>query len=157
LPLLAGLDTYLALTEIAYRSQPSGNGRTAGAAKGRTVGGSGYLGAIVPETAEVRRLLDAASEPGVNEDVSGRYAAATALLESGKFADAVEQLRAVIELAPESVQARNNLGVALASLGRLDEAIEQFQQALTLDPAFEDARRNLALAQAKRLQTSEPQ
>ena len=56
-PLVAGLDTYLALTEIAYRSQPSDNGRIAGATKGRTVAGSGYLGAIVPESAEVQQLL----------------------------------------------------------------------------------------------------
>jgi len=156
-PLVAGLDTYLALTDIAYRSQPSDNGRIAGATKGRTVAGSGYLGAIVPESAEVQQLLNAASEPAVKEDVSARYAAATALLESGQFVDAVEQFRAVLQLAPESVQARNNLGVALASLGRLDEAVEQFQQALTLDPAFEDARRNLALARAKQPQTSPPQ
>jgi len=156
-PLVAGLDTYLALTEIAYRSQPSDNGRIAGATKGRTVAGSGYLGAIVPESAEVQLLLNAASEPAVKEAVSARYAAATALLESGKFVDAVEHFRAVLQLAPASVQARNNLGVALASLGRLDEAIEQFQQALTLDPAFEDARRNLVLARDKRPQTSEPQ
>jgi predicted membrane-bound spermidine synthase len=156
-PLVAGLDTYLALTEIAYRSQPSDNGRIAGAAKGRTVAGSGYLGAIVPESAEVQQLLNAASAPAVTADVSARYAAATALLESGKFVDAVEQFRAVLQLAPESVQARNNLGVALASLGRLDEAVEQFEQALTLDPAFEDARRNLALARATRPQTSAPQ
>jgi spermidine synthase len=156
-PLVAGLDTYLALTDIAYRSQPSDNGRIAGATKGRIVAGSGYLGAIVPESAEVQQLLNAASEPAVKEDVSARYAAATALLESGKFVDAVEQFRAVLQLAPESVQARNNLGVALASLGRLDEAVEQFQQALALDPAFEDARRNLALARAERPQTSAPQ
>jgi spermidine synthase len=150
-PLVAGLDTYLALTEIAYRSSPSANGRVAGTAKGRTIAGSGYLGAIVPESAEVHRLLNtAASEPAAKEDVSARYAEATALLESGRFADAVEQFHAVLQLAPESVQAHNNLGVALASLGRLDDAIEQFQQALTLDPAFEDARRNLALALEKR-------
>jgi spermidine synthase len=149
---VAGLETYLALTEIAYRSQPSDDGRIGDATKGRTVAGSGYLGAIVPESAEVQQLLNAASEPvgQEKEDVGSRYAAATTLLESGKFADAVEQFRTVIQLAPESVQARNNLGVALASLGRLDEAIEQFQQALTLDPAFEDARRNLALAIEKR-------
>jgi hypothetical protein len=156
-PLVAGLDTYLALTEIAYRSRPSENGRIAGTGTGRTVAGSGYLGAIVPESAEVQQLLNAASEPRVKEDVSARYAAATALLESGKFADAVEQFRAVLQLAPESVQARNNLGVALASLGRLDEAIAQFQEALTLDPAFEDARRNLAFARTKRGDTSDQQ
>ena len=106
---------------------------------------------------DMQQLLNAAPEPAVKEDVSARYAEATALLESGQFVDAVEQFRAVLQLAPESVQARNNLGVALASLGRLDEAVEQFQQALTLDPTFEDARRNLALARAKRPQTSAPQ
>ena len=123
-------------------------------AKGRTVAGSGYLGAIVPESAQLQSLLAGASEPAV-EAVSARYAQATALLESGRYADAVEQLRAVLQLEPESVQAHNNLGVALASLGRLDEAITEFERALAIQPSFEDARRNLAMAVQKRPQGSD--
>jgi spermidine synthase len=149
--LVEGLDTYLALTELAYRAPPSAT-PTGTTARGRTIAGSGYLGSIVPESPEVQKLLGGTSRPVAEDDVGARYAKATALLESGRFADAVNELRVVVRLAPESVQARNNLGVALASLGRLDEAIEQFQQALALEPAFDDARRNLAFALEKRKQ-----
>lgn len=171
--LVEGLDTYLALTELAYRSPPAdGAGPLAG---GRTIAGSGYLGAIIPESPALRRLLGTArDEPGATEDATGelrrleravqlnpgsstaRYTLATALLESGRFGEAVEQFRTVLRLAPDSVEALNNLGVALASLGKLDDAIEQFQQALTLRPAFDDARRNLAAAQATRRQVPGP-
>jgi len=147
--IVEGLDTYLALTELAYRAPLAETSPTGRA--GRIIAGSGYLGAIVPESPELYRLLGTPFDrPGDKEDLSARYATATALLESGRYADAVDQLRAVLRLAPESVQARNNLGVALASLGRLDEAIEQFEQALTLQPDFADARRNLTLALEKR-------
>jgi spermidine synthase len=167
--LVEGLDTYLALTELAYRSPPA-DGASAGPLKGgRTIAGSGYLGAIIPESPELHRLLGTArGEPGATEDATeefrqlqravqlnpgssaARYTLATALLESGRFGEAVEQFRMVLRLAPDSVEALNNLGVALASLGKLDEAIAQFQHALTLQPAFDDARRNLAAAlQAK--------
>ena len=151
--LVEGLDTYLALTELAYRSPQVGGARRM--AKGRTIAGSGYLGAIVPESAQLQSLLAGASEPAAVEAVSARYAQATALLESGRYADAVEQLRAVLQLEPESVQAHNNLGVALASLGRLDEAITEFERALAIQPSFEDARRNLAMAVQKRPQGSD--
>ena len=171
--LVAGLDTYLALTELAYRSpRAAGPGPLGG---GRTIAGSGYLGAIIPESPELHRLLGTAGdERGATEDATGefrqlrravqlnpdsstaRYTLATALLESGRFGEAVEQFRVVLRLAPDSVEALNNLGVALASLGKLDEAIDQFQRALALRPAFDDARRNLAAAESKRRQAPEP-
>ena len=153
--LVAGLDTYLALTELAYRSPPAASsGPLTG---GRTIAGSGYLGALLPESPELRSLLGAArDERGATEDAAARYTLATTLLESGRFGEAVEQFRTVLRLAPDSVEALNNLGVALASLGKLDEAIDQFQQALVLRPAFDDARRNLTAARAKRRQASEP-
>ncbi len=136
-----GITTYLALTELAYRSPPP-----SGLPKGRTVFGSGYLGAIVPESPALRALVDNAAEAPATVDTSARYTRATTLLEAGRFAEAVEAFRAVVEVAPDAVQAHNNLGVALASLGRMDEAIDAFERALALRPDFADARRNLALA-----------
>jgi spermidine synthase len=147
-PLVEGLDTYLALTELAYTSPPGGNPGTS--TKGRTIAGSGYLGAIVPESPHLQKLLAGQQRPAATEDVSVRYTRATTLLESGRFEEAVAELRVVLEATPDSVQALNNLGVALASLGRLDDAIAQFERALAIQPGFEDARRNLALAREKR-------
>ncbi|OFW51381.1 MAG: hypothetical protein A3G77_06555 [Acidobacteria bacterium RIFCSPLOWO2_12_FULL_68_19] len=141
---VGGLDAYLSLAELAYRVPP---GLAPAAAPGRTIGGSGYLGSIVPESPELPRLLAALEPP---DAAAERYRRATELLESGRFDEAAGEFRAVLQLAPGAVEARNNLGVALASLGRLEEAIDQFQQAVALRPEFADARRNLALALAKR-------
>ncbi|MBI3048831.1 MAG: tetratricopeptide repeat protein [Acidobacteria bacterium] len=155
-----GLDAYLSLVELAYRTLP---GRTpAGStAAGRTVAGSGYLGSIVPESPELSALVAALESrsagrvrppsPEASADPANeRYRRATELLESGRFGEAVDEFRAVLRLVPGAVEARNNLGVALASLGRLEEAIDQFQQALALRPDFADAQRNLALALERR-------
>ncbi|MBI4885661.1 MAG: tetratricopeptide repeat protein [Acidobacteria bacterium] len=149
--LVDGIETYLAMSDLAYRAADGGAGLT----RGRTVAGSGYLGSIVPESPELQRLLgttaDRQTPPAGAADaqVRERYARATALLEAGRFAEAVEQFRAVLELAPGSVEALNNMGVALASLGRLDEAIDRFRQSLALRPDFADAQRNLDFALEK--------
>jgi spermidine synthase len=145
--LVEGLDTYLALTNLAYQSPLADTSRTT--RSGRTIAGSGYLGAIVPESPELHKLLGAAPGAQGAKDVTARYTAATTLLESGRFAEAVDEFRAVLREAPESVQALNNLGVALASLGKMDEAIDQFERALALQPDFADARRNLSFALEK--------
>jgi spermidine synthase len=149
--LVDGLDTYLRLTELAYRSPPAGGSRVAPLPGGRTIAGSGYLGAVVPDSPDLERVLGAArANPAATADVAAQYAKATTLLESGRFGEAVEEFRAVLQRAPETAEARNNLGVALASLGRLDDAIEEFREALRLEPDFADARRNLAVALEKR-------
>ena len=119
-----GLDAYLELSEMAYRTPGE-----------RSPAAGGYLRTIVPDA---QRLA------------AERYAHATALLEAGRFAEAIDELRIVLALQPEAAEARNNLGVALASLGRLEEAIAHFEQALAIRPGFADAQRNLALAMEKR-------
>jgi len=145
-----GLDAYLALAELAYRTPARAGGTT----PGREIAGSGYLGSIVPEAPAVAALAAALESrtPGDtgSDPVGARYTQATALLEAGRFPEAIGELRAVIALTPQAVEARNNLGVALASIGRLDEAIAQFEQALAIRPDFADAQRNLALAVEKR-------
>ena len=107
----------------------------ASAAKGRTIAGSGYLGAIVPESAEAAAAAEGRIGTGRSQKTS---APATRGDGSARIGPVRRRCRATprrdLQLAPESVQAHNNLGVALASLGRMDEAIEQFEQALTLDP-----------------------
>jgi tetratricopeptide (TPR) repeat protein len=142
-PVVEGLDTYLALNNLAYKAPFSGGARTvpAGAPK-RPIAGSGYLAAIVPASADLDALLGAA--------FLEKYQHATDLLEQRRFNEAVSEFREALQMRPDSVQAHNNLGIALASLGRIDEAIDQFRQALTLRPDFEDAQRNLTTALARR-------
>src|SRR5207237_9889822 len=57
---VAGLDLYLALLNRAYAAPPTEGARTRALAEGaRLVAGSAYLGAVVPETADVH------NEPGI--------------------------------------------------------------------------------------------
>jgi spermidine synthase len=131
-----GLDTYLALLNLAYTASPAPSA-PAGAGP-RPIAGSGYLGAVIPESAQLDAILKGA--------FMETYQRGTDLLVARVFPDAIDQFRAALTWNPGSVEAHNNLGIALASLGRMDEAVDQFKQALAIEPAFEDARRNLAMA-----------
>ena len=170
--IVEGLDTYLSLLNLAYR--PTGTNKdqplAPTVARPRSIAGSAYLGAVIPESAELhwslaralaspeealphlRRVVEL--DPGHAE---ARYQLATALLESRQYDDAIEEFRAALELMPDSAEVRNNLGVTLALQGKLDEAIDHFQQALAVRPEFADARRNLNMALEKRRQTARVQ
>lgn len=142
-PLVEGLDIYLALMNLAYTARPVGVARTVPqGAPTRAIAGSGYLGAIIPASANLDAVLNAA--------FTEKYQHATDLLEQQQFTEAVDEFREALLLTPDSVQAHNNLGIALASVGRMDEAIDQFKQALAVRPDFEDAKRNLATALERR-------
>jgi spermidine synthase len=58
-PLVDGLDTYLALLDLAYNASPSelARVRRRGGPRPRVIAGSEYLGAVVPVTAEVHSLV----------------------------------------------------------------------------------------------------
>jgi spermidine synthase len=166
-PLVEGLDTYLSVLALAYRpaarNTPSALASTQSESGPRLIAGSAYLGAVVPESAELHKLLGrslAAPDEALPHlrrsveldprDGEARYHLATVLLESRRFDDALEEFRAAERLMPDSAEVHNNLGVTLASQGKLAEAIDAFQQALKLRPGFADAQRNLATALERR-------
>jgi Flp pilus assembly protein TadD len=67
----------------------------------------------------------------------------------GDFEKAISLYEALIQLQPQSMEARTNLGVALAHVGRYDEAIAQYREALKYARQNPKVRLNLALAQYK--------
>ena len=77
----------------------------------------------------------------------------TALLESGRTDEAIEQLSDAVRLRPDYPEAHINLGNALAHHGRTDEAITHYDDALRTDPNSADARvgRGNALAATGRV------
>lgn len=81
-------------------------------------------------------------QEGPDDDVCFRLA--NALYAAGRHDAAVERFRQAVELAPEFVEAWNNLGNVLGQLRRLDEAIAAYRQAVALDPGWADARFGLA-------------
>jgi hypothetical protein len=140
---VGGIDLYLALLEQAYlapvpevvAAAQAGNGQ-------RTILGSRYLGAVVPDSRAVANLLAAA--PG---SARARYEEGSALLERGQFADAAARFRAALPEMAGSAELQNNLGVALASMGDVRGALDHFREAVRLDPDFTEARQNLAAAE----------
>jgi tetratricopeptide (TPR) repeat protein len=171
-PTIAGLDLYIGLMQEAYTASPAEVAAVAAASKGqRRLMGSAYLGAVVPDTAEVHnilgldhlrngRVVEAAGEfeEALSRDAQSPRARANladvlydegaALLEARRFEEASAKLRKAIALAPGLVDAHNNLGVALASMGRVGDALPHFRRAVALAPSNAEARSNLAAAEA---------
>ena len=126
-PVVEGLDTYLALLDRAYRAPPLEVARARNLAEqhGRVVAGSAYLGALVPESADVHNILGIA--------LAGR----------GRIDDAIAEFREALRLDPDSAQTHWHLGAALAYRGARDEAIAHLRRSVQLDPNNADARHDL--------------
>jgi len=71
----------------------------------------------------------------------------TALVEKGRYDEAIAHHERSITLRPDYAPGYNNLGAALRAAGRLDEAVARYKQALELKPDFASASYNLANAQ----------
>ena len=166
---VSDLDLYLRLLQQAYLTPAADVARAQRSRADRRVWGSAYLGAVVPDSAEVHNLLGLAHmRAGRVDDAIGEFEAALArepgsasaranlgqiryeqgaeLMESRRFNDAAPLLRMAVDLLPDSAEAQNDLGVTLASLGRVDEALGHFQRAVELKPGFNEARHNLEAA-----------
>jgi tetratricopeptide (TPR) repeat protein len=87
-------------------------------------------------------------------DVADRQAyLGSALVEIGRFADAIPHLEAALRLDDRSASAHGDLGTALMQQGRLAEALTHLGRAATLAPRDETMQFNFgnALAQAHRV------
>jgi tetratricopeptide (TPR) repeat protein len=126
-PGVEGLDTYLALVDSAYRASPLEVARARSLAEqhGRMVAGSAYLGALVPESADVHNILGIA--------LAGR----------GRMDEAIAEFREALRLDPGSAQTHWHLGAALAYRGARDEAVEHLRESVRLDPDNVNARHDL--------------
>jgi spermidine synthase len=127
--LVEGLDTYLALLDRAYTASPDevAQVRRLSRSEGRLIAGSAYLGAIVPESAELHDIL------GVD------------FASKGAFADAIEEFRAALARNPGAARAHWHLGRALVSMGSRDEGISHLRTSTELEPANGQARYDLAI------------
>lgn len=70
---------------------------------------------------------------------------ARALLEEGKFAEAVRILKRISKKFPEFTAARNNLALAYYYTGQFEQALEAVQDVLTVEPGNLHALCNLAI------------
>jgi tetratricopeptide (TPR) repeat protein len=168
---VADLDAYMGLLREAYEAPVTAVAAAAARRGPHRFLGSRYLGAVLPDTAEVYNIVGAAErrqgrvEPAVHAFEAAlrlepespaarqnlgqiRHEQGRALLEARRFLDAAAELREAITLLPASAVAHNDLGVALASVNDVAAAAAQFRQAVVLNPDFVEARRNLTAAEA---------
>jgi spermidine synthase/Flp pilus assembly protein TadD len=148
-PLVEGIDTYLALLDQFY-SAPAFEAAPApfGA---RTIDGSAYLGAILPESAAVHDVLGIAmmnlgqldrataefrEALGLDPDSATAHWHLGKALASRAQVGAVDHLRRSVELGPDNSAARHDLATALLETGHYDEAMDHFRKAL---PSMPDA------------------
>ena len=121
-----GLDLYLALLKSAYAATPEEGARMrASSDDGRSVLGSRYLGAVVPDTADV------------HNDLGIAYAS------RGLIDQAIAEFRLSLQLDPESAQTLWHLGAALASKGEFEEAAALLRRSVQRDPTNKDAQHDL--------------
>jgi tetratricopeptide (TPR) repeat protein len=69
-----------------------------------------------------------------------------ALLEAGRYPEAVRSLQRALQLQPDYGDAHNNLGNALLALGRAEEAVASYRSALSHEPDNAEILTNLAQA-----------
>jgi spermidine synthase len=126
-----GLDLYLALLNSAYAATPEEGARIRAAAdNGRRIAGSAYLGAVVPETADV------------HNDLGIAYAS------RGLIDPAIAEFRQSLQFDPDSARTLWHLGSALASKGELEEAARFLRRSVERDPANKDAQHDLETVMA---------
>jgi spermidine synthase len=166
--LVEQLDEYLELLNLAYAASSIEMAAAVrlSETERRTVAGSRYLGAIVPESAELHNVLGLALAESGQLDAAIRefrrslelssdnglthWHLGAALASRGAHAEATVHLARAVELDPGNSRAHSDLGLTLAMQGRLDEAAAHLERAIALDPQAEDARRNLAVVQQRR-------
>jgi spermidine synthase len=166
-PAVQQLDEYLELVKLAYSASSTeiATAQRLAETEGRTVAGSRYLGAIVPESAALYNVLGLAlAENGNVAAASAEFRRAlqlepdnalthwhlgAALASQGEQAAAAAHLARAVELDPANSRAHADLGLVLAVQGKLDEAAGHLERAIALDPQAQDARRNLAVIEQR--------
>jgi len=148
-PLVDGIDTYLTLLDEFYSAPDvdAGPGRFGT----RTIDGSAYLGAILPESAGVHTVLGIArmnrgqldqAIPEFQEALRVDPNSAAAHWHLGQALatraqdGAIDHLRRSVELGPDNAAAQRDLATALLRAGQYDEAVDHLRKAV---PAMPDA------------------
>jgi tetratricopeptide (TPR) repeat protein len=68
-----------------------------------------------------------------------------ALMDSQRFAEAIEAYDKALALEPKNVNVLVDQGTCYRGSGKFDKAVEQYRKAIKIDPGFPNAHRNLGV------------
>lgn len=104
-------------------------------------------------TQRVEQLFDARTEFRSQE----LFFTGRALIEDGRYADAITQLQRAVQLFPQASYALNAIGLAYWKQGLLDQAIPPLQQAIMISPRWAYPRNILSLVLMEQRRYAEAQ
>jgi protein O-GlcNAc transferase len=81
-----------------------------------------------------------------SQEISRQFALGADHMTQGRYHQASECFRRVLDLRPDYAEAYNNLGTALLNCGRIDEAFAAYQRAIEIKPQLAGAFFNLGTA-----------
>jgi tetratricopeptide (TPR) repeat protein/O-antigen ligase len=140
-------NTALALGDVERTKLYAGRGAELYPRFGPTRSQLGYAALVEKRYEESARLFREALDGDWYGDEIGAVITnsnlAVALMRLGQYDDALVAARAVVERAPDFVNARYNLAKALERAGRRDEAIKEYRRILVQGPESENAREAL--------------
>jgi Tfp pilus assembly protein PilF len=130
---------------------------------GTTLSARAQMFAQRGDQAAAKREMDAAIEQfaeacRVTPHVTAiRVNLANGLAAAGRFAEAADKFKELLDREPNNPALINNYGVTLYKQGKTEESIVQFRRALEIAPQLKDARESLAVALGEKPDPTAPQ
>ncbi len=90
-------------------------------------------------------VLKAGAQDSQKQKLDREYQAAVADYESGRYAQAADELQHLLPYAPKSYELHELLGMVDVALGKSDQAIDQLKTAVQIKPDLAEARVNLGV------------
>ncbi len=99
------------------------------------------------QTQEETKLLEefVKKEPG---NVNAWVKLGNALMDSRRFAEAIDAYQKALSLDPKSVDVRVDMGTCYRNIGKPDMAVAEYRKAIEIDPRHSYAHRNLGVVLA---------
>ena len=102
---------------------------------------------LLPETAKKARLVELRAE--ARESPAEIYQEAVAFQKQGRWQEAEESYRRLLERLPMSAEIYNNLGVIQEKQGEVKKAVKYYEKAIEIDPHYYPSYNNLGVISYK--------
>lgn len=103
-------------------------------------------GVLMKSQEEIRQLEQIANQAPKNPE--GWIMLGNALMDSNRFAEAVDAYAKALALDPKNTNVMVDMGTCLKNSGRPQQAIEEYKKALKIDPTHINANRNMGVVLA---------